>query len=168
MASRKFTDEERKNLAIKIANYIIEESNLNHKISTRSLSFEFGVSNYTISILMGDYLKKLDLKLYTQVNSILTGNIPKTIKNIEIKKRVLEAARLTLLGLTISEIAKEFDVSEYVIEEDLQTRLKKLDIKTYDQVSFIHNQRRQANLNKGNDTYDEQMRDELGHFGCKK
>ena len=168
MARHKFTEEERREIALEIANYIIEENALNYKVSTRLLSDKFGVSNYTISILMGDYLNKHYPELYKKVNVILKGNIPKTVENIEIKKRVLEAARLTVLGLTISEIAIKLNVSEYVIQEDLQTRLKKIDIDLYDEITYIHNQNRKNNLQSGNDLYIEQTRDQYGHFGGKK
>lgn len=168
MASRKFTDEERRNLAFSIATYIINENKLNHKVSTRSLSSIFKISNYTVSILMGDYLKKCYPELYMKVKSILNKNIPKTINDIDIKQRVLEAAKLVLLGKKIAEIANELNVSEYVIQEDLQTRLKKIDADLYEKVLFIHNQSRQNNLNNGNNSYINQNRDELGRFGCKK
>ena len=168
MASRKFTAEERRNKAEEIALYIIKEYDNGKKVSTRSLAKIFGISNYTVSILTGEYLEKQFPELHRKVNQILMENVPKSIENIEVQKRVLEAAKLVLQGKTTEEIATKLHVTNNVIYEDLQTRLKKIDSSLYNQIVLIRESNSRSNLNEGNDTYVSQERDELGHFGSIK
>ena len=51
-----------------------------------------------------------------------------------------------------------------VIDEDLQTRLEKIDKEAYDQVLLIRSKHSLTNLNQGNPQYIEQTRDEKGQF----
>lgn len=168
MANKKFTSEERKEKAKEIANYIISENKLGRKVSTRILAKKFDISNYTVSILMGEYLYNNFPHLYIQVKPILVGNIPKTIHNTDVQIRVLEAAKMVLQGKTVDEIADEFNITVNVIYEDLQTRLKKIDPDLYDKICLIHGNNSLDNLKHGNDSYLRQDRDELGHFGPLK
>ena len=149
MASRKFTEDERKIKALEIARYIIKECNENHKISTRTLGEIFGISNYTVSILMGKYLKKISPNLYDQVRQIIEKNVPQSYNNDEVRKRVLMAANLVVEGKNVNDIAQILNVTENVINEDLQTRLKKINPELYSIVKEIQEQRSLNNLRQG-------------------
>lgn len=168
MASKKFSnDEERKAKALEIASYIIDEHQKGNKVSTRILAEKFDLSNYTISILMGSYLKKRFLQIYNIVHPILVGNIPKTIENLEVNLRVLTAAKLVLQGNTVEQIVNYFKddgITINVINEDLQTRLPKLAPELYNQVLAVHSNNSLNNLNKGNPNFENQARDESGRF----
>ena len=164
MASKKFTPEERREKAREIAEFIINEDKQGRSVSTRSLAKVFNLSNYTISTLMGGFLEKNFPGLYPDVHRILQGNIPKTIEQIEVKKRVLEAAKLSLQGMTVKQIADLLGESPNVIYEDLQTRLPRLDEDAYKQVLLLHNQHSAKNLTPGNLHSGEQPIDEKGCF----
>ena len=89
---------------------------------------------------------------------ILKGNKPKTIDDISIKKRVLEAAKLITQNYTVEAIANKFNISINVIYEDLQTRLPKISIELYNEVKEIlkkHSMKNLKNINidlvKGNE-----------------
>lgn len=149
----RFTDEERKEKIIEIANYIIENNS-----STRKAAEQFGISNATVSDWMNYSLKKIDSKKFIKVEDILKKNRPKTIADINIRKRVLEAAKLITQNYTAEEIANKFNVSINVIYEDLQTRLPRISLELYNQVKDIlkqHSMKNLKNINidveKGND-----------------
>lgn len=165
MAKKKFANEdERRQKALEISEYIIEENKKGNKISTRSLAKQYGLSNYTISNLMGDFLNRYYPANYEKVHKILQGNIPKTIENIDIERRVLKVAKYALQGMTTKQIADKLGESINVIDEDLQTRLEKIDKEAYDQVLLIRSKHSLTNLNQGNPQYIEQTRDEKGQF----
>lgn len=165
MARKKFENEEaRKEKALEIAEYIIQENKKGNKISTRGLAKKYGLSNYTISVLMGDYLKKNFPGLYNIVHKILQGNIPKTIEHIDIERRVLKVAKYTLQGMTTQQIADLLGESINVINEDLEMRLEKINKEAYNQVILIRSHHSISNLNKGNPNFKEQSRDEKGQF----
>lgn len=156
----KFTDEERIEKIIQVANYIIET-----KTSTRKAAKQFNISNATVSDWMNGLLKKIDIKKYLDVQQILNKNTPKTITDEEVKNRVLMAAYLIIQGFTVEEIAKSMEVTINVINEDLQTRLPKLDFELYTQIKMIQKQNSLENLNIGSYmTVEGQKRDNNGKF----
>lgn len=137
----RFTDEERNEKIIQIANYIIKNNS-----STRKAAEHFGISNATISDWMNCYLKKMDVQKFLKVEEILKNNKPKTIDNVDIKKRVLEAAKLITKNYTAEQIAEHFNVSINVIHEDLQTRLPRISIELYNEVKEILKRHSMSNL----------------------
>lgn len=156
----KFTEEERIEKTIEIANYIIENN-----ASTRKAAEHFGISNATVSDWMNLVLIKLDGKKYLKVQDILTGNKPKTIQDDFVKQRVLEAAELIKQNFTVEEIAKHYGVTVNVINEDLQTRLPRISQELYIEVKNKQSQNSKDNLKIGrNMSVGEQKRDENGKF----
>ena len=153
----RFTDDERIEITRNIADYIIST-----KCSTRKAAEHFNISNATVSTLMNELLSKMDPKKYSQVESILSGNKPKTVKDDEIKQRVLKAAELIKEGFTVEEIAKALDTTINVINEDLQTRLPRISESLHDEVKEI--QRRNSISNLKNVSVEGQQRDENGKF----
>jgi transposase len=137
----KFTDEERTEKIIQIANYIIENNS-----STRKAAEQFGISNATVSEWMNNSLKKMDNEMFLKVEEILKKNKPKTVDDIDIKKRVLEAAKLITQNYTADQIAQHFNVTINVIYEDLQTRLPRISIELYEEVKEILKKHSMNNL----------------------
>ena len=133
-------------------------------LSERKLKY-FDVSNYTVSTLMSDLLKRINPDKYLQVQSILKENTPKTVTDIEIRERVIKAAELVMNNFTVEEIANALGVSINVINEDLQTRLPRISEEIYNQLKDIQKQNSRNNLSTGsNMSVDSQKRDENGKF----
>lgn len=118
----KFTEEERDKLILEIADYIIETV-----ASTRKAAEKFGISNYSVSDYMNNRLQRINFEKYKQVKSVLDGNKPKTIADPNIRKRILEEAKLINSGMTAAEVAQYFGISVDVIHDDLTSRLPKID-----------------------------------------
>ena len=156
----KFTDEERNQITLKIADYIIKNN-----AQKRKAAEHFGISNATVSEWMKYLLKKIDNEKYLKVESILRNNQPKTIEDIEVKQRVIKVAKLIKEGFTAEEIAKSMNVTINVINEDLQTRLPRISQELYDEVKTIQLQNSKNNLHLGSDmSVEGQKRDENGRF----
>ena len=153
----KFTDDERIEITKAIADYIIST-----KCSTRKAAEHFNISNATVSTLMNELLSKMDPKKYSQVESVLAANKPKTVKDDEVKQRVLKAAELIKEGFTVEEIASAMHTTINVINEDLQTRLPRISQTLYNEVKEI--QRRNSISNLKNVSVEGQQRDENGKF----
>ena len=156
----KFTDEERVKKTHEIADYIIE-----NKASTRKAGLRFGISNATVSDWMNYTLKKIDSKKYIMVCAVLKQNKPKTIKDESVSERVKSAALLIKEGFTVEEIAKVLDVTINVINEDLQTRLEKIDKELFEEIKLIQSKNSANNLNRGSAmSVEDQKRDAYGRF----
>ena len=156
----KFTEEERAQKTLEIADYIIENNS-----STRKAAKHFNISNATVSDWMNFVLMKLDSKKFLKVVEILKGNRPKTVNDDEVKQRVFDAARLIKEGFTVEEIAKSMNVTINVINEDLQTRLPRMDEGLYKAVKTKQEENSRENLKLGsNMSVEEQKRDENGKF----
>lgn len=153
----KFTEEERNKKVIKIANYIIENNS-----STRKAAEQFGISNATVSVWMNYLLKNLNHKMFLNVQEVLNKNKPKTIEDIKVKKRVLEAAKLIAQKYTVLEIANKLGVSVNVINEDLQTRLPRISKALYEEVRIELKKHSMSNLK--NIVFNEEKGNENGKF----
>lgn len=140
----KFTYDERVELTKEIANYIIET-----KSSTRNAANKFKVSNATVSVLMGDFLEKLDKSKFLLVQEVLESNKPKSYKDENVRKRVILVADLVLKNFTAEEISKSMGETVNVINEDLQTRLQKISPELYISVKQKLKENSFANLQKG-------------------
>ena len=156
----RFTDDERIEKTFEIADYII-----NNNSSTRKAAQHFNVSNATVSVLMNDLLKKIDRERFLKVEMVLKNNKPKTVADIEVRERVIKVANLIIAGFTAEEIAKTLNVSINIINEDLQTRLLRVDEKLYKEVKLKQSSNSSKNLEKGqNMSVEDQKRDENGRF----
>lgn len=156
----KFTYEERVELTNEIADYIIET-----KGSTRNSAKKFNVSNATVSVLMNDFLKGLNLNKFLMVQEVLNSNKPKNYTDADVRERVLLAANLVLKGFTVEEVSKSMGETINVINEDLQTRLSKISPEIYISVKKKLNENSIANLQVGsNMTVENQERDINGRF----
>ena len=167
----KFTDEERRQLAYNMALYIIDEFKNNRKVTTRLVAKQFKVSNYTVSILMSDYLMNEYPNLFVQVYPIIKSN-RSSIKDKRIQKRVLKEASLVLQGFKYSDIINYFknngyiyyDLTESIIHHDLTINLLLIDSELYEQVKKVLKQNSLNNLKQGNNEHEKQQRDINGRF----
>ena len=156
----RFTEEERKEKTLEIANYIID-----NKSSTRKAALHFGISNATVSDWMNFVLKKTDSQKFLIVSQILKQNRPKTVIDVQVRKRVITAAQLIKQGYTVEEIAKAMNVSINVINEDLQTRLKRINEELYKDIKEKQALNSSNNLKIGSAmSVENQKRDENGRF----
>ena len=156
----KFTDEERVEKTIAIADYIIQNNS-----STRKSAEHFGISNATVSYLMNSLLKKINSSKYLQVQKILRSNVPKTVKNQDVRNRVIKVANLIKEGFTVEEIARSMNTTINVINEDLQTRLPRISQNLYNEIKIIQLKNSRDNLMLGSAMHVEnQKRDENGKF----
>lgn len=140
----KFNDDERNLMVIATADYIIK-----HKCTTRDAAKAMKVSNYTISDWMRRRLIILDPVKYRRVQKIFLANTPKTVTDNGVKKRVLQAAKCVLNGMTVQQIHEETGISIHVIYEDLQTRLRRLDEGLWKTVNSKLKENSLTNLNLG-------------------
>lgn len=128
---------------IAVCEYII-----NNNSSYRKAGSEFGVSVATVS----DYCQrfaKLKPQRYQELKKIIDKNTEPTIKDDNVKKRVLENAKLIVSGKTIEEISADTGIDYWVVYRDIKNRLKNVDSELYEEVSQVLQLRKNANLNRG-------------------
>lgn len=129
---------------IAVCEYIIETES-----SFRKAAEKFNLTATTVN----DYCKRFkDLSplRYHELRKVIASNSEPTIKDENVKKRVLENARLVVEGNTIEEINSTTGIDYWVIYRDIKYRLKNIDSELYEQVNSILKARRNANLNRGN------------------
>lgn len=139
---------ERQNELEKKVNEVCEHI-INTKDSYRKTGSLFHISVATVS----DYCKrfaKLNPQRYQELKKVIDSNSEPTIKDENVKKRVLENARLVVEGNTIEEITSITGVDYWVVYRDIKNRLKNIDSELYEQVNSILKAHRNANLNRGN------------------
>lgn len=128
---------------ISVCEYIIE-----NKASYRNAGAVFGISVATVS----DYcqrFEKLKPQKYPELKKIIDKNTEPTIKDENVKKRVLENAKLIVSGKTIEEISESTGIDYWVVYRDIKNRLKNVDSELYEEVSQVLQLRKNANLNRG-------------------
>ncbi len=96
--------------------------------SFRSLAPIYKVSHVTIKNNFSNKLKDIDYDLWTQVmEAIENKKLEKSLDNPVVQKRILKAYQLlTEKDLTVVEIAKELNSTEFTIYRDLKNRLEAL------------------------------------------
>lgn len=123
---------------------IVGDTFLETGLSTRKLAsyistdnkFDFKVSNATVS----DYIKRYCLrhpKRIEQINSLIEANSGSSLKDERVIRRVKKVYELICEGYKIEDIAKLLETSYWVTYYDVDIRLKKLDIKSYDKAKEI-------------------------------
>ena len=120
----------------------IGEDFLETGISARQLANKYKISNVTASNYLNEFAKKHPKSGVIEKINGIKGNID----DIEIQKRVLASAELSLKGYTIENIASIFNVTYRVTYDDLSIRLKKIDAKIYNQVKEQLQKNKNQNL----------------------
>lgn len=114
------TDLEREALVEKVGRYFLKTGD-----STRNIGKIFNISNATVSDYINRY-GQLHPKYLDQIADLRKNNLPSTIKDLEIKTRVISSAKLCLKGHTAFQIANSWGVTEGVIRNDLNLRMPNL------------------------------------------
>lgn len=167
----KFTYEEKKELVYDIAQYIIKENKLGHKVSTRVIAQQFSISNATVSDWMKNILKEEYPSLYCDVDIILRSN-RSLITDKKVKKRVLNIARLVLDGYKYSDIIDYYQnesddkyfLTDSMIHHDLYGFLPQIDSELFEKIKVYLHEHSLDNLTPGNSLYVDQERDKSGRF----
>lgn len=128
---------------IEVCEHIITTKN-----SYRKTSKIFGISVATVSDYC-DRFAKLKPQRYPELKKVIEANTEPTIKDENVKKRVLENAKLIVEGNTIEEIVISTGIDYWVVYRDIKNRLKNIDVELFEQVDSILKSRSKANLNRG-------------------
>lgn len=139
---------ERQNELEKKVNEVCEHI-INTKDSYRKTGSLFHISVATVSDYCNRFAK-LNPQRYQELKKVIDSNSEPTIKDENVKKRVLKNARLIVEGNTIEEITSITGVDYWVVYRDIKNRLKNIDSELYEQVNSILKAHRNANLNRGN------------------
>lgn len=118
------------------------------KDSYRKTAKIFDISVATVSDYC-DRFAKLKPQRYPELKKVISTNTEPTIKDENVKKRVLENARLIVSGKTIEEISLDTGIDYWVVYRDIKNRLKNVDLELYEEVSNLLHSRKNANLNRG-------------------
>ncbi|MBR5662832.1 MAG: sporulation transcriptional regulator SpoIIID [Bacilli bacterium] len=98
-------------------------------ISNNSL-YGFKISNATVSDYIQRYKNKHPEKV-EEIDSLIEAKKAKSLKDINVKKRVLTAANLVLNGYSIESIATKLGETVWTIYRDVNTRLRQFDPDLY-------------------------------------
>ncbi len=113
--------EEEKNILINQANMYLRG------MSFREIAKEVGQSHVTVRDNLTNKLKNMDPSLHSKVQAKVAENSEKTIKDSEVRNRVLASYKLLVEeNKTIAQIADALDVTENVTYRDLTSRLEML------------------------------------------
>lgn len=123
----KLSDEEIKERVLEIADYTIETGASTRKTATYFTENRFPISNCTVSTYLKDRLFKIDPERYRLVRQVMCTNTPKSMKTVEVQKRIYRAVTLLLQGLTVSEIAEEMGETFDTVYDDLTRKLSQIE-----------------------------------------
>ena len=143
-------------------------------MSLREIASKEGISHVTVRKKLIEDLKYYNNALFLEVEDAIKNNIPKSVKDPEVLKRVLRAYyALVNDNKTYEQIAEDEKVSKFVIHRDLTVRLAKINqiapetvtLQMVQKASDILNAHSRDNLNVGNQKYTiTQNRDASGRF----
>lgn len=119
--AKTFNEEDRVALIKQVGDYYIET-----KDSFRKIAEKFKISSTTAYSYVNEY-RNNHKDLRDKIDEINESHRPRTVDDIEVKARVLNAAKLCVKGYTMEEIANAWGVSVDVINDDLHSRLSRID-----------------------------------------
>lgn len=128
---------------IEVCEYIISTGD-----SYRKTAKIFGISAATVKDYCERFSKLKPIR-YEKLKKVIDFNTESTIKDENVKKRVLENARSIVEGKTLEEISSDTGVEYWTVYRDITKRLEKVDKELFEQVSIILKSRTRANLNRG-------------------
>ena len=150
MAQTLFSDEERDRRIDLIGEYRELTGESIRNIAKHFSSTQFKISNATVS----DYLERYKKK-YPDKKDIIerqaSENIPNTVKDPQIKIRVLKIANLIIYGCSIEEVTEKTKIPYWVVYRDIKNRLPMIDKKMSDEINRLLQKRSMENLKKQND-----------------
>lgn len=123
MAKNIKNEEERNRRVLMVGEYIKNTGASTRKTAQYFTRTYFNISNATVSDYCARFIKLRPYEV-DELREKIDSNIPKTIDDPIVKKRVLENAKLLLSGLTVSEIAESTNQDFWTVYRDLTKRLK--------------------------------------------
>ncbi len=139
------SDEEIQRRIILVGDYVKETSSSTRETAKYFTENYFPISNATVSNYLKKYMK-LSRNNKLKIMEIIDENKPKTIKDENIRTRVLKVYDLIKLGFTIEEISLNLNVDYWSIYYDIYKRLKMLDENKYNEIKEILKNRSEENL----------------------
>ena len=119
-------DPEERKRRIELVGQFFKQTGLpTRQIADYFTSNYFPISNKTVHQYIEKYME-IHPKDSEEITDKITNNTEKTIEDKEVKVRVFRAAKLSLEGYTIQEIASLLDTTPKTIERDIFKRLKLL------------------------------------------
>lgn len=119
-----------------VADYAIDTQTAStRQIAKYFSAHRFRISNATVCVYLSQRLPKVDPVRYALVKPLIDKNTPKTIEEVEVRKRIYTAVELLLRGLNIPQIIEEMNVTRAdddkvtfdIIYTDLTRRLKDIE-----------------------------------------
>lgn len=148
MAKTLHDDEERERRIQLIGEYILETGASTRKTADYFTANYFSISNYTVSEYLKLYMKKNSQKA-EELRKIIDNNTPDSIEDPKVIKRVLSVAELVESGFTIEEISKNTNIDFWTVYDDINKRLRRIDVERYKKIKEIFHNRSLSNLNDG-------------------
>lgn len=151
MAQTVSNDEERERRIDVVGEYRVKTGESTRNIAKYFTNTEFEISNATVQ----DYIERYKKK-HPESKAIIDAqtqeNIPKTVKDPQIKIRALKIADLILYGCTIEEISEKTKLPYWVVYRDIKNRLPMIDKKMSDEINALLKSRSAENLSSKNGT----------------
>lgn len=140
---------------------------------SNSQDYYYTISNATVKDYI-DRMSKIDGDKYNEMEDIIEEHTPKTVTDEEVRKRIKNVVINLAAGYNYQETADLLGISHGTAYRDYTRRLNELTREelnglgitdeVLDQINTMISERSINNLNKGNDTYLTQKRDEEGRF----
>lgn len=127
MAGNLKNDEIRNQRIIEIALYVKETGASTRQTAEYFTKHKYPISNATVHDYLKNRLPQLNPILAKEIASILNTNTPKTIEQVEVRRRIYSAVNLLLKDYTIKEIAEELHSTVDIIYDDLTVRLPRIE-----------------------------------------
>jgi len=147
----KFTEAEREERIILVGEYFLAHPDC----STRDIADYFSnlengfkISNVTVLDYIRRYKEMLTSTKLEEVDDHIESNKPKGVSSPYVRYRVLLFAQRILEGMSVDEIACDYNISYWTVYRDLSERLAKIDQELYLKVCDEFDRRRLNNLQK--------------------
>ena len=162
--AKTFSEEERIYYIDLVGNYFLTSNEPSLRKCADYLKTKgINISLTTIKAYLYEFVKR-NPKKGKDILKIIEKNTAKSVKDTDVKNRVIKVASMFLSGVSMEKISDSLDISADTIYRDLNYRLKAIDESLYNSVKDLLNVHSMSNLNKGNDTYLDQERDSNGRF----
>ena len=149
MASNMIDDKERQRRIELVGDYRFQTGESYRKIA-KYFSSKEGIDGFDISETAVKSYVELYMKNHPEKREIMLKqteeNISNSIKNDEVRKRVLKVADLIIQGYYLEQISEFLKEPYWVIYRDVNNRLTMIDKKLYDKVKELMSERSQKNL----------------------
>ncbi len=148
MARNLKDDNERERRVDLVGSYVLETGDSMRKTAAFFTENYFPISYVTVRDYCDRYVKIHALEL-EKMRERIKANREKTVTEENVRKRVINNAKLFLAGFTIEEIAEATDVSYWTIYRDLKVRYKSIDADEYEKAILPKLRENSSSFGKG-------------------